>query len=71
MISKAKSGKILQERTDMLNSHRADLEKLGEKLDAMEDAFMQSYLKTAESFQMQYDAQRCAETDELNQLKMR
>lgn len=55
----------------MLNTLKADLDKLAEKLDAAEDSYMQSYLKTAESYQRQYDAQRCAETDELNQLKMR
>lgn len=55
----------------MLNSHKQDLDRLAAKLDSMEDTFLQSYLETAESYRVQYDAQRSADIDELNQLKMR
>ena len=61
----------LQERSELMASHHAEMEKLFEKRSSMEQAFLDRYLAAAEDYHRQLEALRQADAQDYQTLKIR
>mmetsp|Transcript_5457 Transcript_5457/g.9456 ORF Transcript_5457/g.9456 Transcript_5457/m.9456 type:complete len:705 (-) Transcript_5457:793-2907(-) len=62
---------FLQERTDVLDANRKELNELFEKRSKMEADFMERYLAAVENYQMLLEALRCSDAEDFHILKIR
>lgn len=65
------SASRLQERSELISSHKAELDALLEKRSALEQSFMEQYLQACEAYEGQLETMRRAEADEYVALKRR
>lgn len=64
-------GEVLQERSELMSAHRAELNTLLDKRSGLEQAFMDQYLKACEAYQDQLEDMRLAEAKEQMALRRR
>ena len=62
---------MLQERADLLNSNRGEMQELFDKRSRLEQEFMDRYLATVEHYQQQLEALRIADAEDYHILKIR
>ena len=60
-----------QERSELISAHKAELDALLEKRGALEQSFMDQYLKACEAYEVQLESMRTVEADECTTQKRR
>ena len=61
----------MQERGDVVNGNKTEIEGLFDKRSSAEQAFLERYMAAAEAYEKQLEDLRCADAEDYNLLKVR